>query len=204
MSRHFFTDLFCKDSRPVLLVLLLIVGTAIAGCDNDPVAASAMQAPAGFSDVEGVKLQVGKPAPDFSLPSMDGRTVKLSEFRESAVMLIFYRGYWCPFCIGHMEDIQSILPELAQQGIQIIAISPDDVDELKIMAGMLDNPYLFLSDARLAVVDAYGIRRDEKLPHPAVVLVGKDGIVKWFYVGENYKQRPAASQISALVKRLDL
>lgn len=185
-------------------LFLLAAFLCLAACDNDPVADSAVTNAAGYSDVDGVKLEVGKAAPDFSLVSMDGGKVVLSELRGTSVLLIFYRGYWCPFCIGQLEDIQSILPELSKKGIQVIAISPDGIDDLKTMANRLDNPYWFLSDPRLELTDRYGIRRDEELPHPAVVLIDKQGIVQWFYVGENYKQRPSSSQIRAVVDRVGL
>jgi peroxiredoxin len=152
---------------------IFILLTLLVACDNKSVSEDSLQSASGYSDVKGVKLQVGKPPPDFSLQSIEGSEVVLSELGGRGVMLIFYRGYWCPFCIGHLEDIQSILPELDKKGIQVIAISPDSIDGLKTMASRLDNPYWFLSDPKLEVIERYGIRKDEKLPHPAVVLIDK-------------------------------
>ena len=185
---------------PALFILLIL----LAACNNKSIPEESLQSASGYSDVKGVKLQVGKPPPDFSLQSIEGSEVVLSELRGRGVMLIFYRGYWCPFCIGHLEDIQSILPELDEKGIQVIAISPDDIDGLKSMANRLDNPYWFLSDPKLEVIERYGIRKDETLPHPAVVLIDKKGLVQWFYVGENYKQRPSASQLTSVIENLDI
>ena len=185
---------------PALFILLIL----LAACNNKSVSEESLQSASGYSDVKGVKLQVGKPPPDFSLQSIEDSKVVLSELRGRGVMLIFYRGYWCPFCIGHLEDIQSILPELDKKGIQVIAISPDSIDGLKTMANRLDNPYWFLSDPKLEVIERYGIRKDEKLPHPAVVLIDKKGLVQWFYVGENFKQRPSASQLRTVIEHLDM
>ncbi len=185
---------------PALFILLIL----LAACNNKSISEESLQSTSGYSDVKGVKLQVVKPPPDFSLQSVEGSEVVLSELRGRGVMLIFYRGYWCPFCIGHLEDIQSILPELEEKGIQVIAISPDDIDGLKTMANRLDNPYWFLSDPKLEVIERYGIRKDEKLPHPAVVVIDKKGLVQWFYVGENYKQRPSASQLTTVIENLDI
>ncbi len=192
--------LIVKINKFIVFPFLLL--GLLAACDNEPVSDQAIQSVSGHSDVSGVKLEVGKPAPNFTLASMDGRKVELSQLHGRGVLLIFYRGYWCPFCIGHLDDIQSLLPELAKKDIQVIAISPDDPDDLKTMANRLDNPYWFLSDPDLAVIERYGIRKDEELPHPAVVLIDKAGVVQWFYVGENYKERPSASQIRAVIERL--
>jgi len=176
---------------------------AISACDNQPVEEQALQSPTGYSDVDSVKLSVGQAAPLFSLQALNGDKVSLSSFRDKkGVMLVFYRGYWCPFCIGHLEDIQTLLPTLAKQNVQLLAISPDDASGLQRMAENLDKDYLFLSDPDLATIEQYGIRRDEKLPHPAVVLIDTQGIVQWFYVGENYKQRPSASQLEQVLARL--
>jgi peroxiredoxin len=118
--------------------------------------------------------------------------------------MVFYRGHWCPFCVGHLEDIQTLLPELEQRGYTVLAISPDDAEGMQKMADRMDRPYRFLSDANLKVTDLYGIRRDEELPHPAVIILDKKGLVQWFYVGEDYKQRPSATQLREVIDRLDL
>lgn len=191
------------SSRGLANAVIFILLVLLAGCSNESVSQASLQSTMGYSDVKTVKLQVGKPPPDFSLQSIEGNEVVLSELQGRGVMLIFYRGYWCPFCIGHLEDIQSILPELDKKDIQVIGISPDDIDGLKTMANRLDNPYWFLSDPKLEVIERYGIRKDDDLPHPAVVLIDKQGLVQWFYVGENYKQRPSASQIRSVIERLN-
>jgi peroxiredoxin len=197
-------DYLQNSARGLGYAITFILLTLVMACNNKSVSEGSLQSASGYSDVKGVKLQVGKAPPDFSLQSIEGSQVVLSELRGRGVMLIFYRGYWCPFCIGHLEDIQSILPELDEKGIQVIAISPDDIDGLKSMAKRLDNPYWFLSDPKLEVIERYGIRKDEKLPHPAVVLIDKKGLVQWFYVGENFKQRPSASQLRTVIENLDI
>ena len=158
----------------------------------------------GFSDVEGVKLEVGMQAPDFSLPSIDGGQVSLGDFVGKDIVLIFYRGYWCPFCVSHLEDVTTVLPTLEERGVQVIAVSPDDVDDLRSTANRLDNPYVFLSDPDLEAIDLYGIRRDTRLPHPAMVIIDKQGIVQWFYVGKDYQKRPSASQLMQVIERISV
>ena len=154
------------------------------------------------SDVGSVTLEVGSSAPDFKLQSLNGGWVQLSELRGSKVLMIFYRGHWCPFCVGHLQDIQSLLPELEKRGYQVLAISPEDATDMQKIADRMDRPYRFLSDINLKVTDLYGIRRDEELPHPAMIVLDDLGIVKWFYVGENYKQRPSAQQVRKVLDRI--
>lgn len=177
--------------------------TLLSGCDNAEVAKEVITSPLGYSDVASVTLEVGSSAPDFKLQSLDGDWVQLSELRGSKVLMIFYRGHWCPFCVGHLQDIQSLLPELEKRGYQVLAISPENATDMQKIADRMDRPYRFLSDINLKVTDLYGIRRDEELPHPAMIVLDDLGIVKWFYVGENYKQRPSAQQLRKVLDRID-
>ena len=157
----------------------------------------------GYSDVASVILEVGQPAPDFSLQSLNDDWVKLIQLKGSKILMIFYRGHWCPFCVGHLQDIQTLLPELEKRGYQVLAISPDDATGMQKMAERMDRPYEFLSDVNLVVTDLYGIRRDEELPHPAMILLDEQSIVQWFYIGEDYKTRPSATQLQQVLDRLD-
>ena len=187
--------------RMCISVGLLV--TLLSGGDNAEVAKEAITSPSGYSDVASVTLEVGSSAPDFKLQSLDGGWVQLSELLGNKVLMIFYRGHWCPFCVGHLQDIQSLLPELEKRGYQVLAISPEDATDMQKIADRMDRPYRFLSDINLKVTDLYGIRRDEELPHPAMIVLDDLGIVKWFYVGENYKQRPSAQQLRKVLDRID-
>ena len=187
--------------RMCISVGLLV--TLLSGCDNAEVAKEAITSPSGYSDVASVTLEVGSSAPDFKLQSLDGGWVQLSELLGNKVLMIFYRGHWCPFCVGHLQDIQSLLPELEKRGYQVLAISPEDATDMQKIADRMDRPYRFLSDINLKVTDLYGIRRDEELPHPAMIVLDDLGIVKWFYVGESYKQRPSAQQLRKVLDRID-
>ena len=186
-----------KTYLPLLCTLALL-----AACDNAPVPEQAVTAETGYTDVAGVTLQIGNPAPDFTLQSLNGKAVTLSELRGNNIIMIFYRGHWCPFCVGHLQDIQTMLPTLEKAGYQVLAISPDDATGMQKMADRMDRPYQFLSDINLAVTDLYGIRRDEELPHPAMILLDDQGIVQWFYIGEDYKTRPSADQLQQVLDRL--
>lgn len=187
--------------RMCISVGLLV--TLLSGCDNAEVPKEAITSPSGYSDVASATLEVGSSAPDFKLQSLDGGWIQLSELRSSKVLMIFYRGHWCPFCVGHLQDIQSLLPELEKRGYKVLAISPEDATDMQKIADRMDRPYRFLSDINLKVTNLYGIRRDEELPHPAMILLDDLGIVKWFYVGENYKQRPSAQQLRKVLDRID-
>jgi len=87
-----------------------------------------LNAKKSYADFSGVSIKVGEMAPDFSLPGGDENKVSLSDFRnDNAVLLLFYRGDWCPYCIDQLSDYQALLPELDKYNIQLVAISPDNL-----------------------------------------------------------------------------
>ncbi|HKW17448.1 MAG TPA: TlpA disulfide reductase family protein [Terriglobales bacterium] len=70
------------------------------------------------------KLQ-GQPAPDFSLSSLDGKTMKLSDFRGKAVLLNFW-ATWCEPCKVEMPWFVDLQKKYAPQGLQVLGVAMDD------------------------------------------------------------------------------
>lgn len=188
-----------RFSKPFCLTLFAVL--FLSACSNDPVPEEAISSTVGYGDVD-VNIEVGKAAPDFSTSDADGNTVTLSQFQpDTNVMLVFYRGNWCPFCVSHLDDIQALFPTLKENNIQLLAISPDDAEGSQKMAKKFDQPYVFLSDTDLAITDLYGVRRDDKIPHPAVILIDSQGDVVWYYAGEDYQQRPSSEQLKTVISQ---
>jgi peroxiredoxin len=76
-------------------------------------------------------LKVGDSAPDFILPDTGGNAVRLySLLRAGHVVVVFYRGSWCPYCDLYLRGFQRRLAELRELGAQVVAISPELTDDL--------------------------------------------------------------------------
>ncbi len=175
----------------------------LQACSTGPVDEGVVNNEDGYSDVSGVNLEVGKAAPDFTLGDHKGNGITLSNYQgKSNVMLVFYRGEWCPFCVSHLEDIQNLFPKLKEYNVQLLGISPDSIEDSSEFAERFEQPYVFLSDPELKVTDLYGIRRDEKLPHPAVILIDQNGDVVWYFVSEDFKTRPSSTQLEEVIQRV--
>src|SRR3954447_2019907 len=70
-------------------------------------------------------LPVGAKAPEFALPDQNGRPVVLSELlARGKVVIDFYRGRWCPFCVTELETYRDLHKELQETGATLVAISP--------------------------------------------------------------------------------
>jgi peroxiredoxin len=153
-----------------------------------------------YSSIE-TELNIGDAVPDFALPDASRGTVKLSDYRnQQPVLLVFYRGSWCPFCVSHLEDIQNLFPTLDRYNVQLLAISPDDIKKSTQLALKFNKPYVFLSDKNLKVANQYGVKRNKKLPHPAVFLIDREGKLLWYHIDQQYRTRASAIQLKKILQ----
>src|SRR5437773_9741797 len=140
----------------------------------------------------------GKPAPEFTLQSLDGKTVHLSDFRGKGVLLNFW-ATWCQPCKIEMPWFAELQNRYGPQGLQIVGVAMDDAspEDIGKFAKDLGVNYPVLI-GKEAVGDAYGgipfmpetfyIGRDGKVVDKVVGLIGKSEIA------ENVKKALAQGQ----------
>lgn len=152
------------------------------------------------------RVRVGQPAPDFTLARYGGGTTTLSGYRgEKDVVLVFFRGYWCPYCIAQLKELRSLLgPELRKDTELVVVSVDDEADTRRTVTRVAEDgteaDFVFLSDPDHAVIDRYGIfnpdgGRRGPLPHPATYVIDKAGVVRWLDVQTDYKIRPTNAMI---------
>lgn len=73
----------------------------------------------------------GKPAPDFELTSIDGKQVKLSDYRGKAVLLNFW-ATWCPPCKAEMPWFVDLQKQYGNDGLQVVGVAMDDAGKEEI------------------------------------------------------------------------
>jgi len=160
-------------------------------------------------------LKTGDPIPDVVLRDADGGEFKLREhIAKQPVVLIFYRGGWCPFCTKHLMALVDIKDKLVTNGYQLLAISTDQPAKLKETPNREKLGYTLLSDSDMATAKAFKIsfqvpdelvakykseyqidleaasgKTHHLLPHPAVFVVSKDGVIRFAHVNPDYKTR---------------
>ncbi len=113
----------------------------------------------------------GAPAPDFTLESLDGKTVSLSEFKGKAVVVNFW-ATWCGPCKIETPWLVELQKEYGSQGLQIVGVAMDDSgkDEISKFAKDMGMNYPVLL-GKEAVGEAYG-----GVPGlPESFFVGRDG-----------------------------
>ena len=98
----------------------------------------------------------GRPAPDFELQSLDGKNMKLSDFRGKAVLLNFW-ATWCGPCKIEMPWFVELQKEYGPQGFQIVGVAMDDAssDEIAKFAKQMGVNYPVLL-GKESVGQSYG------------------------------------------------
>jgi peroxiredoxin len=170
-------------------------------------------------------LAVGAKAPQFELPDHDGKIVSSAALlAQKRVVLCFIRGRWCPFCVGQMEAMNLIVPEIENAGAALVAISPQTIKQSFFMHDQHKLHFPLLSDAGNQVARQFGLsyrvpefqadvyRRafvnlpftngDEswELPIPATYILDRDGTVLYASADEDYTERPEPKDIVAALQ----
>mmetsp|Transcript_21545 Transcript_21545/g.27187 ORF Transcript_21545/g.27187 Transcript_21545/m.27187 type:complete len:236 (-) Transcript_21545:265-972(-) len=102
-------------------------------------------------------LAVGSKAPDFTLPDALGSNVTLSEeLKAGPVILLFYRGSWCPVCSMHLNEFKKLVSAFKEEyNAQIIAVTPQLTEISKKQVQEADFPFKVCSDLDDTVMKAY-------------------------------------------------
>jgi peroxiredoxin Q/BCP len=125
-------------------------------------------------------LHPGDRAPDFSLPSGDGRTVSLSEFRgKKVVVLCFYPKDETPGCTREACQFRDSFDTFTEAGAEVVGVSDDDVDSHKKFASKHGLQMTLLSDAGGRVRKQYGVTAlFGVLPDRVTFVIDREGVVR--------------------------
>ena len=122
---------------------------------------------------------VGDPAPDFSLPSTQGPIRLADRLQNRAVLLVFYPGDDTPVCTKQLCDYRDNVSVFGDLGVDVLAVNPQPLDSHEAFAKKFSLPFPLVSDADKSVCRAYGTLSFLGYAQRALVLVGRDGKVKY-------------------------
>ncbi|HVN19748.1 MAG TPA: peroxiredoxin-like family protein [Dongiaceae bacterium] len=171
-------------------------------------------------------LGIGAKAPEFELLDHDGKLVRSADLlAKGRLVLCFIRGRWCPFCVGQMEAMNLIVPQIEQARATLIAISPQTVKQSYFMHDQHKLKFPLLADVGNKVARQFGLtyrvpaaeeaiyRRafvnlpftngDDswELPIPATYIIERDGKIMYASANEDYTERPEPADIVQFLKR---
>ena len=115
-------------------------------------------------------LEIGAKAPDFALPATDGKTYKLSDFKDAKTLVIFFTCNHCPYVKGSDEVTRQTAEKYMKQGVRFVGINsnsenthPEDSFEQMVERMKVNKfPWVYLRDKTQKVALAYGAL---KTPH---------------------------------------
>ena len=160
-------------------------------------------------------LRPGQAAPNFTLPDATGQPVTLAALLATGpVVLVFYRGNWCPYCNVQLRAYNQTRAEFEALGATLVAVSPQTPDLTTLTAEEKDLQFPVLSDVGNAVARQYGLayqvgdavyhtlhgvgidlalfNGDDsgELPLTGTFVIARDGTIAWAATEANFKQRP--------------
>lgn len=175
-------------------------------------AASAQEAPEG--------LFINSKAADFKAKDQHGNEVRLKDLlKKGKVVLVFYRGQWCPYCNKYLQKLEDSLALIMEKGATLVAVTPELPENITKTIDKTKAEYPILYDEGMKIMKAYeveygvpentlkryrntGIKLDENngkngnfLPIPATYIIDKDFSIAYRYFDADYKKRPSVKEI---------
>ena len=167
-----------------------------------------------------VGLKVGDVAPQITGTDQDGKTVNLQEIlKTKEVVIVFYRGQWCPYCNKELSKITEELATINAKGATVIAITPETAENIKKTIEKTKATFGIVEDKGLEIMKSYKVSfavDDEtitkykkygidfgkangangaNLPVPATYIIGKDGKIKYTFFNPDYSKRASVEDI---------
>ena len=172
-------------------------------------------------------LNVGAKMPSFALKDANGNSVSSNDLlKQGNLVVVFYRGSWCPYCNAYLRNLQKNMPQIKAAGGNLVAISVENPDNSLVVAKKNELDYTVLSDPGLSVAKQFGIvydfpkETDEKykasgldiakhnemdkpqLPLSATYVVNKKGEIVYAYLEPDYKKRAAPDVIVETLSKI--
>ena len=176
------------------------------------VAANAQEAPEG--------LFLSSKAPDFKAKDQNGEEIRLKDLlKKGKVVLVFYRGQWCPYCNKELSRLQDSLQLIKDKGATLVAVSPELPENVSKTVEKTKAGYSILYDEELKIMKAYDVefevqenvltryrnsgldiekfngKNGKFLPVPAVYIIDKEQTITYRFFEPDYKRRPSVKEL---------
>ena len=146
-------------------------------------------------------LRPGGLAPPFSLPTAAGSTFELeSGYDRGPLVLVFYRGHWCPWCRRQLAELSAELHAFSSRDAFVAAVSVDAAEDTRRFARDYEIGFPLLVDSDGAVSRRYVGQEADGTAIPGVYIIGRDGRILEQHIGDSAGDRLFAPEI---VARLD-
>lgn len=168
-------------------------------------------------------LNLNDKAPDFTARDQHGKNISLSaELKKGAVVLVFYRGQWCPYCNRQLKQLEDSVSLIRNKGAKVVTITPEVQENIEKTIMKTRASYSILHDKGLQIMRSYDVafKVDDKtiesykkygidfmaangqenganLPVPAVYVISMEGRIIYKYLDTDYRKRASVKEILA-------
>lgn len=165
-------------------------------------------------------LNVGDKAPIIYETAVNGDKINTAELiGEQEVVVLFYRGEWCPVCNKYLSNLSDSLAMIESKA-KVLVIGPEVIDKAKEVSEQQKEMFTIISDTKELYLKGFDVsfyvsdkyqkkiqtflhtsiaeNNDQdyaRLPVPATFVIGKDGIIKYKHFDYDYKVRASAKEI---------
>ena len=165
-------------------------------------------------------LFINSKAPDFKAKDQHGKEIRLKDLvKQGKVVLVFYRGNWCPFCNRQLKKLEDSLSLITEKGATVIAVTPEKPEGIAKTVEKTGAEYSILYDDEQKIMKAYEVdfevpentikryrntdidlekingRNWKYLPVPAVYIIDKELNITYRFFNSDYKKRPSVQEI---------
>ena len=170
-------------------------------------------------------FEVGDKAPAFSGIDQSANKLKSKEILENQkILLIFYRGNWCPHCRKHLASLQENLDELVAKGVYVIVVTPETAEKIEETEKKLKTNFAIIHDTNNKIMNKYKVAfevnkdnvgggyfntllktteyndtNNNVLPVPATYLIDQNGEFIYVQYDPNYKERSDFDEVMGML-----
>ncbi len=148
-------------------------------------------------------LTIGDTAPDFELPSDDGKQVKLSDYRGKRVVLYFYPKDDTPGWVKQACGFRDAYPQIEEKNAVVLGVSPDGIESHQKFKTKYNLPFTLLIDDDHKIADVYGVWGEKSFMGKKYMGVNRSHFIvdeRGTLIDVQYDIKPEASVQQALEK----
>ncbi len=178
-----------------------------------------------FSQIDNEHLKVGEKAPIINGVDQYDKKINSTEIlKNKKILLVFYRGNWCPYCRKHLKSLQENLNDLTKKGVYVIVVTPEKVEKTLETTEKLKTTFSIIHDVDNIIMNNYKVayevtdknvtsyfgftkrkiaeynaENNTTLPVPATYLIDEDGKISYVHYDTDPHKR---SDIKDIIKKL--
>ncbi|WP_299527166.1 peroxiredoxin-like family protein [uncultured Lutibacter sp.] len=173
------------------------------------------------SQINNEHLKVGELAPKIVGIDQFNTEIDSDEIlKENKILLLFYRGNWCPYCKKHLASLQENLEKLTEKGIYVIVVTPEKVEKTKETTTKFNSTFSIVHDINNKImndykvafevnennvtsyldftknkIQEYNVKDNNVLPVPATYIINSDKTISYVHYNPNYCERSNFTEI---------